>query len=295
MEHAEKLTALKCLQNLSENEYIRTIKCSLTGHALRVSSTVDDTKYLDKTNGSREYIEGLERLFITGQDARSARLEFNGAKQKRGETILEYFGNLLYLAKSAKYPNIEKNTAVKDKFIDGIKSTPIKKRLLEIDDSSHTLTSLMTLAMNLESIDKNLAKTHHSDDNIELKTGETPMELGGINNMNGSFGFRGFRAPIRRPIQRTGNDFHPYFKRPFPVSQFRPNPNNYNGFYNPRGGQNFMASNTFPRIPQYRQRFGNPNNKPITPWERNLNQRGAPFGHPNNNYGRNKFNKPNIP
>ena len=39
--------------------------------------------------------------------------------------------------------------------------------------------------MNLESIDKNLAKTHHSDDNIQLKTGETPMELGGINNMNG--------------------------------------------------------------------------------------------------------------
>ena len=33
--------------------------------------------------------------------------------------------------------------------------------------------------------DKNLAKTHHSDDNIELKAGETPMELGGINNMNG--------------------------------------------------------------------------------------------------------------
>ena len=77
----------------SENEYIRTIECSLTGHALRVSSTVDETKYLDKANGWREYIEDLERLFITGQDARSARLEFNGAKQKRGETILEYFGN----------------------------------------------------------------------------------------------------------------------------------------------------------------------------------------------------------
>ena len=62
LDHAEKLAALKCLQNLSENEYIRTIKCSLTGHALRVSSTVDETKYLDKANGSREYIEDLERL-----------------------------------------------------------------------------------------------------------------------------------------------------------------------------------------------------------------------------------------
>ena len=82
LDHAEKLAALKCLQNLSENEYIRTIKCSLTGHALRVSSTVDETKYLDKTDGSRKYIEDLERLSITGQDARNARLEFNGAKQK---------------------------------------------------------------------------------------------------------------------------------------------------------------------------------------------------------------------
>ena len=29
-------------------------------------------------------------------------------------------------------------------------------------------------------------------------------------------------------------------------------------------------------------------------WNKNPNHRGAPFGHPNNNYGRNNFNKPYI-
>ena len=153
---------------------------------------MDETKYLDKVNGPRDFIEELERLFITAQDARSTRLEFDGAKQKRSETILEFYGNLLYLAKSEKYAGIEKNATIKDEFNEGVKSTPMKKRLLEVDDAFHTLTSLMAFAMNLGFIDKNLtlARTHPINDDIELKTGETFMELGGISNMDRPAGFR---------------------------------------------------------------------------------------------------------
>ena len=41
IDHLEKLKALKCLQDLDNDEYIRTIKCSLTSQALRVASAID--------------------------------------------------------------------------------------------------------------------------------------------------------------------------------------------------------------------------------------------------------------
>ena len=119
-DHIEKLKCIRALQGLNEDEFIKLFKSSLANQALRVASAVNETDFLGKLNGSRDYIESLEKLFVSAQQNRTFRLDFANLKQKRNESILEFYANLLYLAKAAKLTNINGNTACKDKFIDGI-------------------------------------------------------------------------------------------------------------------------------------------------------------------------------
>ena len=43
---------------------------------------------------------------------------------------MEFYANLLYLAKAAKLTNIGKSEAATDQFIEGLRSNAIKKQLL---------------------------------------------------------------------------------------------------------------------------------------------------------------------
>ena len=207
------MKALKCLQDLDNDEYIRTIKCSLTSQALRVASAIDEEEYLSRRYGSRDYIEKLEKLFISSQQNRSFRLDFANIKQGKQETILQFYSNLLYLAKSAKITNVNHSTACKDRFVDGIKSTYIKRKLLEDESDDQTLNDLMTKAVNLESIEKNLPKQHPTTSST-LQSGQAePMEIGSIS----PYQQRDFRQETRQP------NAYPFPRRPW-YNQPRPPP-----------------------------------------------------------------------
>ena len=67
VDHIEKLRALKCLQDLDNDEFIRTIKCSLTSQVLRVATAVNEEEFLSKRYGSRDYIDKLKKLFVSAQ------------------------------------------------------------------------------------------------------------------------------------------------------------------------------------------------------------------------------------
>ena len=82
-DHIQKLDALRCLQDLDEDEYIRTIKCSLTGQALRASAAIPENDFIGSRTGSRDYIEKLEGLFVSAQQNRAFRLDFSNIKQNR--------------------------------------------------------------------------------------------------------------------------------------------------------------------------------------------------------------------
>ena len=43
---------------------------------------------------------------------------------------MEFYENLLYLAKAAKLTNIDKSEAATDQFIEGLRSNSIKKQIL---------------------------------------------------------------------------------------------------------------------------------------------------------------------
>ena len=73
----------------------------MAGQALRVASAISANDFLGKLHGSREYIESLEQLFVSAQQNRTFRLVFVNLKQKHNESILEFYANLLYLAKAA--------------------------------------------------------------------------------------------------------------------------------------------------------------------------------------------------
>ena len=64
-DHTERLKCIKSLQGLNEDDFIKLFKSSLCGQALRVASAIDETIFLGKLNGSRDYIESLEKLFVS--------------------------------------------------------------------------------------------------------------------------------------------------------------------------------------------------------------------------------------
>ena len=175
-DHIERLKCIKSLQSLSEDEFIRTIKSSLTGQALRVASAIDDDQFLGKYSGSRDYIESLEKLFVSSQQTRTFRLDFANLKQKRAESILELYANLLYLSKAPKFINIDSNLSCKEKFVDGLRNAHIKRKLLENEVENETLNALMVRAVNLESVDKNLSRPHSSS-NPGMSEAPEPMGI----------------------------------------------------------------------------------------------------------------------
>ena len=176
-DHIEKLKCIKCLQGLSGDEFIKRFKSSLSSQALRVASAVDEDSFLRKPYGSDEYIENLERLFVSAQQNRTFRLDFANLKQKKDQTILEFYANLLYLAKAAKFTNVNNNVSCKDKFIDGLRNPHIKRKLLENEIENESLQALMVRAANLESIDKNLSRPYSSSSS-GMNDGQEPMKIG---------------------------------------------------------------------------------------------------------------------
>ena len=87
-DHIERLKCIRGLQGLNEDEFIKLFKSSLASQALRVASAVNENDFLGKLNGSRDYIESLEKLFVSAQQNRTFRLDFANLKQKRNESIL---------------------------------------------------------------------------------------------------------------------------------------------------------------------------------------------------------------
>ena len=72
--------------------------------------------------------------------------------------------------------NVNNNINCKDKFIDGLSSLRIKQKLLEDEVRDETLNDLMTRAVNLESIYKNLSKPHSSA-SAPSTDGVEPMKI----------------------------------------------------------------------------------------------------------------------
>ena len=212
-DHTEHLKCLKSLQTLSEDEFIKTIKSSLTEQALLVASSIDEEQYLGRLSGSRDYIECLEKLFVSSQQTRTFRLDFANLKQRRTESILEFYANLLYLAKSAKFTNVDNNVSCKDKFIDGLRNAHIKRKLLENEAENESLNALMVRAVNLESIDKNLSRPNGGATSGPLEQPE-PMEIGGLRWEHPSTYSRypssGWAAPSYRPAPPRRGGFRPF-------------------------------------------------------------------------------------
>ena len=212
-DHTERLKCLKSLQSLSEDEFVKTIKSSLTGQALRVASSIDQEQYLGRLNGSRDYIECLEKLFVSSQQTRTFRLDFAILTQRRTESILEFYANLLYLAKSAKFTNVDNNVSCKDTFIDGLRNTHIKRKLLENEVENESLNALMVRAVNLESIDKNLSRPNGGATSGQVDQPE-PMEIGGLRwelpSTHSRYPRPGWAAPPYRPPPPRGGGFRPF-------------------------------------------------------------------------------------
>ena len=134
-------------------------------------------------------------MFISSQQNRSIRLEFSSLKQKKTDTITEFYSSLLYLAKASKMININSNQNVKDRFIDGLKSIYIRRKLLEDETSDQSLNDLMLKAVNLETIEKNLPRQHSSTTHSNA-SGVEPMEIGTIAM---GHGWRPWRPPPPPP------------------------------------------------------------------------------------------------
>ena len=151
-DHLERLKCIKGLQTLNEDEFIKLFKSSLAEQALRVLSAINENDFLGKLYGSREYIESLEKLFVSAQQNRTFRPDFANLTQKRNESILEFYANLLYLPKTAKLTNVNNNVACKEKFIDSLRNIQIKRKLLGQEVDNESLQAPMTRAANLESM-----------------------------------------------------------------------------------------------------------------------------------------------
>ena len=55
-----------------------------------MASAINENDFIGKLNGSRDYIESLEKLFVSAQQNRTFRLDFANLKQKKNETIHEF-------------------------------------------------------------------------------------------------------------------------------------------------------------------------------------------------------------
>ena len=267
IDHIEKLKALKCMQQLTNNEFVRCIKGSLKDQALRVASSVDEEEFIDKLHGDRGYIEKLEKLFISSQQGRSYRLDFANVRQKQHETITEFYANLLYLAKAAKVANVDKSDVAKDQFVKGLRSNTIKKQLLFAEKGGETLNELMIRASNIDSIERNLTRpTTSSTDN----TTSEPMEIGSMEAYNNvPFAramppMRGYppatrptmngRFPIANAFGRGYPGYSAYWPRQFQGQQW----NTYRPAYNNRP-PGYARSMPPVRPPQMPYRQGNQN------------------------------------
>ena len=66
-DHTERLRCIKGLLGLNEDKFIKLLKSLLAGQALRVASAINENDFIGKLNGSRDYIESLEKLFVSAQ------------------------------------------------------------------------------------------------------------------------------------------------------------------------------------------------------------------------------------
>ena len=148
-EHIQQLQSVRLLQNLDDDDFIKTIFASFTSDALKIASTIKVQSFLNRANGSgsEAYIKELERLFVTPQQSRSARIDFVDAKQKKGTSIQEFYGNLLHLAKvsgSIEDPNTSRT--VKDRFVEGLLNPATKRWLMQTEDETDSLQALLQKA-----------------------------------------------------------------------------------------------------------------------------------------------------
>lgn len=149
-EHIEQLQSIRLLQNLDEDGFIKTIFASFTSDALKIASTIRGQSFLNRSNGSgsEAYIRELERLFVTPQQSRSAGIDFVNAKQKKGTSIQEFYGNLLHLAKmSGSIDDPNTSRTVKDRVVEGLLNPATKRRLLETEDETDTLQVLFVFPL----------------------------------------------------------------------------------------------------------------------------------------------------
>ena len=65
-EHIEQLQSVRLLQNLDEDDFIKTIFASFTSDALKIASTIRVQSFRNRSNGSRsaEYIRELEKCSL---------------------------------------------------------------------------------------------------------------------------------------------------------------------------------------------------------------------------------------
>ena len=146
---------LKTLQNYLEalpQENLDKLKV-LTNH---ISASVYE--YISEETTYERAIEALKKIFVKQENIVFARHLLKSRKQEPGETLDQYLQALKTLSKDCAFEAVDANThrqqAIRDTFIDGIRSNTIRQRVLETNDT--TLTDIFTKARSLEFAQSNV-------------------------------------------------------------------------------------------------------------------------------------------
>lgn len=143
--------------NLNAENALKLIRLSFKGNALHMAQNVEVTEFLRHTtqDSAKQYLEALEKLFISQSGKELSRIKFNQAKQDKGEVLTIWNARcktLFRLAYPQEARNMDSNVNVKDRFINGLIRTDQKRYILEQRKLNDDLNQLLQLGMMYEAV-----------------------------------------------------------------------------------------------------------------------------------------------
>ncbi|XP_031630261.1 uncharacterized protein LOC116345209 [Contarinia nasturtii] len=119
---------------------------------------------LPKNKTFDELCELLNKQFVVKTSVYRERVTFYNAKQMRDESIANWFARIKKLSVDCKLGD-RFDDILLDRFISGLRSSPILDRLCEEDEDKLTLTNAVEIAINKESaIKETYDTTDYGDD-----------------------------------------------------------------------------------------------------------------------------------
>lgn len=118
---------------------------------------------LPKSKTFDELCELLNKQFVVKTSVFRERVTFYSAKQMKNETISNWFARIKKLSVDCKFGD-RFDDILLDRFISGLRSSPILDRLCEEDEDKLTLQNAVEIAITKESANKETSQDDDGDD-----------------------------------------------------------------------------------------------------------------------------------